>query len=176
MSYRSNSLFTFWYPQKCMVMIDCLIEVAVFTVYVVALGGMGRERPRHAYSCIHFKDFPQNSYKPEQQSNLPPHFLKTKRKTGECHNAEELCTWLCRPRHGAFWRRNWKDLWDIYIDSTHFHCLVKQPQTQFCKTLEQTIMVNKSSNQINLVTFERNKKLLGLWYTYVTACKQCFND
>jgi len=57
MSYRSNSLFTFWYFQKCMVIIDCLIEVAVFTVYVVALDGMGRERPWHAYSCIHFKDF-----------------------------------------------------------------------------------------------------------------------
>lgn len=63
-----------------MVMIDCLIEVAVFTVY--ALGGMGHERPRHAYSCIHVKDFVRTAppNKPEQWSNLPPHFLKTKRK------------------------------------------------------------------------------------------------
>lgn len=50
-----------------------------------------------------------------------------------------------------------------------------------CETAPNTVLqdtrTNNNGKQImNLVTFERNKTLLGLWYTYVTACKQYFND
>lgn len=74
-----------------MVMIDCLIEVAVFTVYVVALGGMGRERPRHAYSYIHFKDFVRTA---TNLSSLTCLHTSSKQKERRVNvtSAEELCT------------------------------------------------------------------------------------
>lgn len=146
-----------------MVMIDCLIEVAVFTV--VALGGMGCERPWHAYSCIHFKDF----FRTATNLNSSLTCLHTSSKQKERLNvssAEELCTWLCRP-----WQ-NWKDLLDIYRQHSFSLSCETAPNT----VLQDTWTNNNGKQVNNLVTFERNKKLLGLWYTYVTACKQCFNN
>lgn len=146
-------------------MIDCLIEVAVFTVCCCTRWDGLWTRPT-------LQRFRQISYKPEQQSNLPPHFLKTKKRRVNVTSAEELCTWLCRPRHGAFWRQNWKDLWDIYRQ----HSFSLSCETAPNSVLQDTWTNNNGKQIIRLVTFDRNKKLLGSWYTYVTACKQCFNN